>query len=51
MKFPVNAVTFSLDLIGKQFDNPIVAQYQKNFPHLKLLAHPERNTVVIDNIE
>ncbi|KAI6232774.1 hypothetical protein M3Y99_00988700 [Aphelenchoides fujianensis] len=48
IKFPVHAITFSLDLIGKQFDNPIVAKYQRDFPHLKLSAHPERNTVVFD---
>ncbi|KAI6231613.1 hypothetical protein M3Y95_00400500 [Aphelenchoides besseyi] len=48
VKFPANAITFSLDLIGKQFDNPIVAKYQKDFPHLKLSPHPERNTVVFD---
>ncbi|KAI6183411.1 hypothetical protein M3Y97_00486400 [Aphelenchoides bicaudatus] len=46
VKFPANAITFAVDLVGKQFDNPIVAQYQKDFPHLKLSAHPERNTVV-----
>uniref|UniRef100_A0A1I7STZ0 Hypoxia up-regulated protein 1 n=1 Tax=Bursaphelenchus xylophilus TaxID=6326 RepID=A0A1I7STZ0_BURXY len=48
IKFPANAITSYNDLIGKQFNHPLVEEYQRRFPYHKLSAHPERNTVVFE---
>ncbi|KAH7732346.1 hypoxia up-regulated protein 1 precursor [Aphelenchoides avenae] len=48
IKQPASTFSFFTDLLGKQFENPIVKRYQQTYPHLSLAADELRNTVVFN---
>ena len=46
VKFPSQSYGFLIDLLGKPFAHPAVADYRRRFPQYKLEADAERGTVV-----
>lgn len=45
-KFPSNAFWYITQIVGKKFDDPAVAQYQKRFPYYKLVKDEDRGTII-----
>ncbi|VDN06543.1 unnamed protein product [Thelazia callipaeda] len=43
-----NSFTHLVDLLGKKFDNPVVALYKQRFPFLKIIPDDVRNVVQFD---
>lgn len=46
VRFPKQAFSYLLDLIGKSIDHPLVKLYQKRFPHYNIVEEPERKTIL-----
>ncbi|CAE1165306.1 HYOU1 [Acanthosepion pharaonis] len=46
VRFPLTAYWYLLDVIGKQFEDPAVAKYQKRFPYYTLVRDENRGTVL-----
>merc|ERR1712168_1209486 len=47
LKKPVTSFRFLNDLLAKQVSHPLVEEFQRRFPHLKLGTSPERGTVTL----
>ena len=47
-KYPSNAFSFLLDLLGKKVDHPVVQMYKKRFPYHDIGADDNRGTVVFN---
>lgn len=47
-KYPPNAFSFLLDLLGKKVDHPVVQMYKKRFPYHDIVADDNRGTVVFN---
>lgn len=50
-RYPKNCYFYLVDILGKKFDNPAVAQYQKRYPFYELKEDPERGTVLFQHDE
>ncbi|CEF68071.1 Hypoxia up-regulated protein 1 [Strongyloides ratti] len=48
VKFPMSTYGYLTELLGKKFDDPAVAQFQKRFPYHKIFPDEKRNTVVFE---
>lgn len=51
VKNPKTVYRHLQSLLGKKYDNPLVALYQKRFPEHQLLDDPVRDTVYFKNSE
>ena len=49
IKFPANSYRYMLELLGKDFENPAVKNFQELFPDKKIFADPTDNTVVFEH--
>lgn len=51
LRFPKQAFSYLLDLLGKDINHPLVKLYQKRFPYYEIVEEPERNIIQfkIDN--
>uniref|UniRef100_A0A7E4V2S0 Hypoxia up-regulated protein 1 n=1 Tax=Panagrellus redivivus TaxID=6233 RepID=A0A7E4V2S0_PANRE len=47
-KFPDRVFPYITDLVGKQFENPVVQNYIQRYPYLNVTRDPERGTVVLN---
>ncbi|XP_053408991.1 hypoxia up-regulated protein 1-like isoform X2 [Mercenaria mercenaria] len=45
-KFPSNAFWYLTQIVGKKYDDPAVAQYQRRFPYYKLVKDEDRGTIL-----
>lgn len=45
LRFPKQAFSYLIDLLGKDINHPLVKLYQKRFPYYEILEEPERNTI------
>ncbi|KAE9549299.1 hypothetical protein FO519_007501, partial [Halicephalobus sp. NKZ332] len=50
-KNPERVFPYVTDLLGKQFENPVVEDYIKQYPYLNLTKDPERGTVIFNTKE
>ena len=48
VRFPQYLIENYIQLLGKDFEDPVVAEYQKLYPHLKLVPTPTFHTVSFD---
>ncbi|CAG9762945.1 unnamed protein product [Ceutorhynchus assimilis] len=51
LRFPKQAYSYLLDLLGKSIDHPLVQLYQKRFPYYEILPDQERGTIVFKQDE
>jgi hypoxia up-regulated 1 len=47
-KHPERVIPYVSDLVGKQYNNPIVQDYIKQYPYLNITEDPVRGTVIIN---
>lgn len=46
IRFPKSTYRYLLDVLAKEFDNPLVAQYQQRFPFYELVKDEQTGTVL-----
>lgn len=46
VRFPKQAYSYLLDLLGKNINHPLVKLYQKRFPFYEIVEDPDRGTVL-----